>query len=75
MIEKQNFDKMVFTDYYNTLSDDDKETVRKEVLSQSGMAYTTFYYKLRHNSFKPLEIKLIDRIITDLTQSNSTEVV
>lgn len=66
MMTKQNFDKMVFTDYYNTLSDEDKEAVRNEVLSQSGMAYTTFYYKLRNNSFKLLELKLIDRIISDV---------
>lgn len=74
MITNKNFDKMVFTDYYNTLSDEDKETVRNEVLSQSGMAYTTFYYKLRNNSFKPLELKLIHRIMADLVKRDSTEV-
>ncbi len=74
MITNKNFDKMVFTDYYNTLSDEDKETVRNEVLSQSGMAYTTFYYKLRNNSFRPLELKLIHRIMADLVKRGSTEV-
>lgn len=64
MMAKQNFDKMVFTDYYNTLPDKDKETVRNEVLSQSGMSYPTFYYKLRNNSFKPLELKLIEKIVS-----------
>ena len=57
---------MAFKDYYDTLSDDAKETVRNRILGESGMSYTTFYYKLRNNTFKPLERKLIDNIINDV---------
>lgn len=60
--------KMVFKDYYDSLPDDSKETMRNRILAESGMSYTTFYYKLRHNTFKPLEERLIDRIIEDIKQ-------
>lgn len=65
MKKEQILGKMVFKDYYDTLSDADKETVRNQILSESGMSYTTFYYKLRKNSFKPLEVRLIRKIISD----------
>ena len=66
MKKEENLNKMAFRDYYDTLSDDVKETVRNRILGESGMSYTTFYYKLRNNTFKPLERKLIDNIINDV---------
>lgn len=63
MEKEQNLSKMVFKDYYDTLSDTDKENLRNLIITESGISYTTFYYKLRNNSFKPLEEKLINRII------------
>lgn len=66
MNKEQILGKMVFKDYYDSLSDADKETVRNQILSESGMSYTTFYYKLRNDSFKPLEVRLIRKIINDM---------
>nr|DAM35948.1 MAG TPA: Transcriptional regulator FleQ factor, AAA+, ATPase, c-di-GMP [Caudoviricetes sp.] len=66
MKKEENLNKMAFRDYYDTLSDDAKEAVRSRILEESGMSYTTFYYKLRNNTFKPLERKLIDNIINDV---------
>lgn len=66
MKKEQILGKMVFKDYYDSLSDADKETVRNRILSESGMSYTTFYYKLRNDSFKPLETRLIGKIISDM---------
>lgn len=57
----QNLSKMVFKDYYDNLADSTKETVRNRILEESGMSYPTFYYKLRNNTFKPLELKLIKK--------------
>ena len=54
--------KIDFRDYYSGLPDNKKEEVRNAILTESGMSYTTFYYKLRNNSFKPLELKMIDEI-------------
>lgn len=71
MKKEKIFKKMVFKDYYDTLSDADKETVRSLILSESGMSYTTFYYKLRNDSFKPLEMRLIDKIISKMPTENS----
>lgn len=65
MEKEQNLSKMVFKDYYDTLSDTQKETLRNLIITESGMSYTTFYYKLRNNSFKPLEEKLISKIIKE----------
>ena len=40
-----------------------EQNMKEKVLSESGMSYTTFYYKLRYNAFKPLEAALINDII------------
>lgn len=64
MMEKST--KMVFRDHYDKLSDEQKDILRKRVIEESGMAYATFYYKLRTDSFKPLEMKLITEIINSL---------
>ena len=66
MEKEQNLNKMAFRDYYDTLSDDAKEAVRNRILGERGMSYTTFYYNLRNNTYKPLERKLIDNIINDV---------
>lgn len=58
--------KMVFRNQYEKLSDVQKDLLRKRVIEESGMAYATFYYKLRTDSFKPLEMKLISDIINSL---------
>lgn len=68
MEKEQNFTKMVFKDHYDNLADSDKETVRNRILSESGMSYPTFYYKLKHNTFKPLELRLINNIIKEIKQ-------
>lgn len=68
MEKGQNITKMVFKDHYDNLADSDKETVRNRILSESGMSYPTFYYKLKHNTFKPLELKLINNIIEEIKQ-------
>lgn len=66
----QNLSKMVFKDYYDNLSDGDKEDIRNRILEESGMAYPTFYYKLRNNTFKPLELKLIEKVIEEIRQES-----
>ena len=63
MEKKQNLNEMVFRNHYNTLSKKEKEKIRNSILSESGMSYPTFYNKLRYNTFKPLELKLINTII------------
>jgi hypothetical protein len=60
--------KMVFRNHYDKLTDTQKDIVRRRVLEESGMAYATFYYKLRTDTFKPLEIKLITEIISSLNE-------
>lgn len=66
----QNLSKMVFKDYYDNLADNTKETVRNRILEESGMSYPTFYYKLRNNTFKPLELKLIKKVIEEIKQES-----
>lgn len=73
MKEEKNLGKMVFKDYYDSLSDADKETVRNLILSESGMSYPTFYYKLRNGTFKPLELRLINKIINNLSKKQIPE--
>lgn len=66
----QNLSKMVFKDYYDNLADSTKEAVRNRILEESGMSYPTFYYKLRNNTFKPLELKLIKKVIEEIKQES-----
>ena len=66
LMEKSS--KMVFRNHYDKLTDTQKDIVRRRVLEESGMAYATFYYKLRTDTFKPLEIKLITEIISSLNE-------
>lgn len=70
METEQNITKLVFKDHYDSLTDSDKETVRNRILTESGMSYPTFYYKLRHNTFKPLELKLINNIIEEINHES-----
>lgn len=57
--------KMVLKDHYDTLSDENKIALRKEYMDATGMAYTTFYTKLRTDSFRPLERQLFEKMILD----------
>lgn len=65
MEKEQKMSKMVFKDYYSSLCNVEKEILRNAIMAESGMSYPTFYYKLRNDSFKPLELKFIDNIIKD----------
>lgn len=69
MIEKEKNEKMVLRYQYDSLSNAQKEELRKRVIEGSGMSYPAFYYKLRHNTFKPLEVKLINEIISSLNDN------
>lgn len=66
MKKEQNLKEMVFRDHYNALTEKQRTDLREKVLAESGMSYTTFYYKLRHNAFKPLEMVLINDIINSI---------
>lgn len=68
MKKVQNLTEMVFKNHYDNLSTKSKEEVRNIILTESGMSYTTFYHKLRYNTFKPLELKLIEKILKSQTK-------
>lgn len=63
MEKTEDSQKMVLKDHYDTLSDENKIEFRKEYMDASGMAYTTFYMKLRTDSFRPLERRLFVKMI------------
>lgn len=65
-MERNN--KMVFRDQYNKLTKLQKNELRERVIKESGISFPTFYYKLRTDSFKPLEMKLINDIINYLNR-------
>lgn len=54
-------EKMSFKDYFESLSNDSKTTIREQ-MTPIHMSYTTFYDKLRNNSWKELEIRELERI-------------
>lgn len=65
MTKIQKLDRMVFKQYYYALSEKERLEVRNLILARSGMSYPTFYHKLQHDAFKPLEIELIDNIVSN----------
>lgn len=65
MKKTEESQKMVLKDHYDALSEEDKIALRKEYMDATGMAYTTFYMKLRTDSFRPLERNLFEKLISD----------
>lgn len=54
---------MVISDYFKKLADDDKVAFRNRVLVETGMSYSTFYYKVRHGNWTKSEETIISSII------------
>ena len=48
---------------YEVASEEQKTVFRDAFLAFTGMPYTTFYYKVRTNSFRPLEEKAFYEIL------------
>jgi hypothetical protein len=54
---------MVIIDYYKSLDEGSKIRFREQVFERTGMSYSTFYYKIRNNSFSMLEREAILKLI------------
>lgn len=54
---------MVISDYYKQLDLKQKIAFRDEVCEKAGIAECTFYYKLRHDSWRKGELFVIKTII------------
>ena len=57
--------KMVLRYHYDKLPDKEKLRRRDEYLRRSGMSIITFYYKLRTETFRPLERELFDELFVN----------
>lgn len=58
--------KMVFKDYYERLTLDDRLKLRDVFLKKSEMSLITFYQKLRTNNFKKLERDLFESLLKQI---------
>lgn len=65
MKKNEESQKMVLKDHYDALSEEDKIALRQEFIEATGMAYSTFYMKLRTDSFRPLEKKLFEKMVLE----------
>lgn len=54
--------QIVFKYYYEGLSEDDKIGIRDSFLMASGLAYTSFYHKLRNDKFSKLEQSKLEEL-------------
>lgn len=61
--------KMVLKYQYEDLSEEEKIEFRETYMAKSGMPYTTFYHKLRKNTFRPLEQNLFEKLLQELKSS------
>ncbi|MBO4813613.1 MAG: hypothetical protein J5523_01495 [Muribaculaceae bacterium] len=50
---------MVIIDYYNQLDQKGKGRFIKDVIEITGIAYSTFFQKMKNNAFKKLEEEAI----------------
>jgi len=57
----ENDEEMSFKDYFESLDIDAKSELRDSV-TPAFMAYTTFYYKLRMNSWSELELRKLEEL-------------
>jgi len=58
---EENIEKILFKDYFELLDTTAKNKIR-DTMVPLHVAYTTFYAKLRNNSWKELEFKEIERL-------------
>lgn len=57
----ENLSKITFSDYFETLDVKSKNELRDK-FTPIYVAYTTFYYKLRNNSFTELELQKLEEL-------------
>lgn len=50
---------MVIIDYYNKLNNKGKSQFIKDVIDITGIAYSTFFHKMKNNTFNKLEEEAI----------------
>ena len=58
---EENKEKILFKDYFEGLNTPTKNEIRDSIVP-AHMGYTTFYAKLRNNSWKELEYQELERI-------------
>lgn len=61
--------KMVLKYQYEDLPEEAKIEFREAYMTKSGMPYTTFYHKLRTDTFRPLEQNLFEKLLQELKQA------
>lgn len=61
------FSLMVISDYYYKVLQTEAERLafRDIVLKRTGVAYTTFYYKMKNDTWSQAEIEVINNIIKE----------
>lgn len=65
--------KIVLKSHYESLSMEDKLALRDAVIRRSGMSLPTFYYKMKQNSWKPLEQELFIDILNNISNERKLE--
>lgn len=65
MIKGEVLVKMTFSDYYRNQSSEEKERIREEFISKSGIKFPTFYAKLNSGRYSKLEQQLMERICSN----------
>lgn len=52
-------ENLVISDYYDSLTDEQKTSFRNQVMAAMEISLATFYYRLRNNGFKGIERQYI----------------
>lgn len=62
MENSEKTEQIVFKYYYENLSEEEKTAIRNDFLIASGLAYSSFYYKLRTGKFTKLEQSKLEEL-------------
>jgi len=59
---EENVEKLIFKDYFNSLTTDQEKNKIRDTMFPKYMSYTSFYRKIRDNAFTPLELEKLEKI-------------
>lgn len=71
----EEFKKLVIANYYQSLSDEQKKTLRDAFLNEFDYSIDGWYKKIRSNRFRPIEFKwFAKQLSVDIDQLNTTKI-
>lgn len=62
MNNAEELQKLTFVDYYKSLLLPEQKRIREQFIRETGIAYPTFYSKMKRNNYSLLERKTLENL-------------